>query len=134
YKAPLLLDKLDRFIPRDALRIIGITDIDIYDEGLNFIFGEARGKACIISENRFRPCGEIKEKNVREKVFDRVIKTVVHELGHTFGLKHCKKKECVMYFSNWVRDTDRKSKYFCSFHSNKLKRQGIPLAKKIVNF
>ena len=43
------------------------------------------------------------------------IKSIVEkdELGHALGLPHCEYPGCVMYFSNWIGDTDRKGPKFC---------------------
>ncbi|WP_243679610.1 hypothetical protein [Vulcanisaeta souniana] len=44
----------------------------------------------------------------------RILKEVLHELGHTFGLDHCTDPpRCVMYFSNTIEDTDRKGPGYC---------------------
>lgn len=43
----------------------------------------------------------------------RVLTEAVHELGHTYGLGHCKNLRCVMFFSNSLVDTDRKGPEFC---------------------
>jgi len=40
-------------------------------------------------------------------------KEAVHELGHTYGLKHCPNPACVMHFSNSLHDTDLKGWKFC---------------------
>ena len=37
----------------------------------------------------------------------------MHELGHTFGLGHCAEPSCVMWFSNTLRETDRKGAAYC---------------------
>lgn len=114
YFAPLILNRLEEFIPSGALRLIAIIDKDIYDRSLNFIFGEARSEICIVSINRFRPCAWREGDVEKELTTERAIKTAVHELGHTFGLRHCSNPKCVMYFSNWIHDTDNKSNNFCS--------------------
>jgi archaemetzincin len=43
----------------------------------------------------------------------RAAKESIHELGHTFGLRHCPDPVCVMCFSNNIDDTDSKSARFC---------------------
>jgi archaemetzincin len=102
-------------LPGDGyLRLLGITDVDLFTAGLNFIFGQAfiGGRECLISLARLRPSfyGQPDDADLFR---ERVIKEAVHELGHTFGLSHCGDPQCVMMFSNSLTDTDRKSSTFC---------------------
>lgn len=102
-------------LPGDGyLRLLGITDVDLFTKGLNFIFGQAviGGRECLISLARLRPSlnGQPDDAGLFQ---ERVIKEAVHELGHTFGLSHCGDPLCVMMFSNSLSDTDRKSSAFC---------------------
>ena len=46
--------------------------------------------------------------------YQRISKEAVHELGHSFGLGHCKNKKCVMHFSNSLSDTDIKTSNLCN--------------------
>ncbi|ALM74769.1 archaemetzincin family Zn-dependent metalloprotease [Thermococcus barophilus] len=110
---------------KDTLRAgaaLGITDADLYEKGLNFIFGLASPylKVAIISLHRLRPefYGEI---NNGELLKDRAIKEAMHELGHVFGLEHCPNPKCVMHFSNSILDTDLKSREYCDNCLKKLK-------------
>jgi len=50
----------------------------------------------------------------------RILKEAIHELGHTFGLKHCD-NQCIMRFSNHLGETDDKPPNFCKTCSNQLK-------------
>lgn len=101
-----------------ADKILGITNIDLYTPELNFIFGQAeiKGKACVISLNR------LKEGALSLVFKSRMIKEAVHELGHTFGLRHCEDKFCVMHFSNCLADTDLKGEDYCGKCKRKLKK------------
>jgi archaemetzincin len=89
--------------------ILGVTNADLYTFGLNFVFGQAElpGKAAIISLYRLN--------HQSHKVFiSRMFKEAVHELGHTMGLRHCQVINCVMHFSNSLKDTDIKNERFCN--------------------
>jgi len=105
------LDSLDG-IPAD--RVIGITDLDLYVPELNFVFGEAAfyGRAAVVSLARLDPAFYGRGGN-RDLLVTRALKEVIHELGHTLGLGHCPRRECVMCFSNSLADVDGKSPEFC---------------------
>jgi len=107
---------------KESCIVLGVTDVDIYAPGMNFIFGEAQcpGKAAIISLFRLRPEFYGEEPNKRLFV-ERAVKEAIHEIGHTFGLKHCKNPYCIMYFSLHIGMTDRKSPRFCGDCARKLK-------------
>lgn len=103
------------------MRILLVVDQDLFVPDLNFVFGEAEigGPAAIISLTRLRP--EFYRLKPDRNVFrERTAKEAVHELGHTFGLVHCRNSSCVMFFSNSLLDTDRKKNDFCSACRRKL--------------
>lgn len=113
YEASRLLEKVSS-LPNG--KSLGITSVDLFAPGLNFVFGQAEigGRKGLISTARLDPrfYGEEFDESLFLK---RVLKEAVHELGHTFGLRHCRNPNCVMFFSNSISDTDRKSESFCSF-------------------
>ncbi|UCC91073.1 MAG: archaemetzincin family Zn-dependent metalloprotease [Dehalococcoidia bacterium] len=101
-------------LPDSGNRALGVVDVDIFAPGLNFVFGIADipGRRAIISLIRLRQ--EFYGLPQDDRLFlERTIKEAVHELGHTFGLKHCPDPICVMHFSNRLHDTDLKSWKFC---------------------
>jgi len=92
-------------------RLLGLTDLDLYVPGMNFVFGEARlpGRVGVVSTYRLR----MRSPRYGEILEERVLKEAVHEIGHMLGLKHCLNDSCVMYFSESLSDTDRKMAEFC---------------------
>jgi len=107
-------------------RILGVTDVDLYASGLNFIFGEAElvGEAAIISLHRLRP--EFYGRQSNWDLFaERAVKEAVHEIGHTLRLGHCPNSTCVMHFSLHIGMTDRKRREFC--HVCRRKIEGYAL-------
>ncbi len=93
-------------------KILGMIDYDLYVPKLNFVFGEASQRVAIISLTRLRYefYNLPKDQNLFRR---RVFTEAVHELGHTYGLKHCGDTHCVMFFSNSLIDTDAKGPDFC---------------------
>ena len=93
-------------------KVLGVVDQDLYVPELNFVFGEAGQKAAVISLTRLRQ--EFYRLPQDQNLFyKRALIEAVHELGHTYGLGHCKNPRCVMFFSNSLIDTDRKGPEFC---------------------
>jgi predicted Zn-dependent protease len=52
------------------------------------------------------------------------LKECVHELGHTWGRRHCRDSRCVMRFSNSLLDTDAKGTAFCPRCRRRLEKAG----------
>ena len=114
YHSSKISRRLSAKIPKDALRILIVVNVDLYVPRLRFVFGEAQigGPSAIISVTRLRQ--EFYGMKPDRGLFrERTVKEAVHELGHTFGLSHCRNSSCVMFFSNSLPDTDRKKSDFC---------------------
>lgn len=114
YDSKLILKHLLQRSPHDTLRFVGVTAVDLYVPILQFVFGLAQieGPCLIISLHRLYPEFYDQPSN-RELLLARVEKTVLHELGHTFGITHCRDRRCVMYSSTRIEDTDYKQPDFC---------------------
>jgi archaemetzincin len=97
YRADGLLDFLDRRLPPDGVRILGLTGADIsttkgsvFDWGVLGL-GRIDGASCVISEFRCRM-----KSNGPAHARERLAKVAVHEIGHTLGLPHCPTRGCLM--------------------------------------
>lgn len=114
YRGDALLAALRTIHYPSAERVVGLTEADCYTPDLNFIFGQATmgGRETLVALPRLRQSfyGLPEEPPLFR---ERVLKEVVHELGHTWGLPHCADPHCVMHFSNTLHDTDVKGADFC---------------------
>jgi archaemetzincin len=112
YHSTRILAHLEQRIQNVGVeRVLGVTDLDLFVPGLNFVFGEARlpGRVGVVSTFRLKS----PPRRGTDLLNERVGKEAVHEVGHMLGLEHCSNKSCVMYFSNTLADTDRKSRSLC---------------------
>jgi archaemetzincin len=121
YDGMKLLKEVESRAAPGSVKTIGLFDVDLYIPIFTYIFGQAylNGRVCIASV--FRLKNErygIPESQLIIK--ERLIKEVIHELGHTFGLIHCHQPECVMRSSTYVEDIDQKSSHYCPACRSKL--------------
>jgi archaemetzincin len=113
YHSTAILQRMERSCDPDA-RILGVTSCDLYVPVLTFVFGEAQldGNCAVVSTARLYD--EYYGLPPREDLLrERLIKESVHELGHTFGLRHCPDWRCVMTSSHAVERLDVKTVDFC---------------------
>ncbi|MFX0024078.1 MAG: hypothetical protein ACFE9S_17255 [Candidatus Hermodarchaeota archaeon] len=122
YNALKLLKKINLNIQnKPYFRSLGIIDHDIYSNSFNFLLGRANKPK---QDNPKYPVGALISITRLREIFygrpddeilfeQRTLKEAIHELGHTFGLPHCR-KYCIMRFSNFITDTDNKPSAFCN--------------------
>jgi len=114
YHSTEILKKILQKPAGDAWKILGVTEKDLYIPVLTFVFGEAQlaDGGAVVSTHRLRQefYGLPTDP---ELLHQRLLKEALHELGHTYGLRHCSDYTCVMSASNGVERIDLKQAEFC---------------------
>ncbi len=116
YRADSILNYLSKRYP--GKRVVALTSVDIsattvknQDWG---VFGLASYKkdVCVTSTYRFK----------KNNLYDRTLKVMLHELGHTYDLPHCQSTDpCIMKAANHMISTiDQQPTLFCQKCSSKL--------------
>ncbi len=114
YNSKIILESLN-LESQEPIKILAITEVDLFIPIMKYVFGLSiiGGRSAVISLYRMYADGAS-----NGILIQRAIKTAIHELAHTFGMKHCKVKRCVMFPSVSVKDTDEKDSDFCINCSN----------------
>ena len=123
YNSEVILHRLPRYRPPQGERLLGVTEVDLYVLPLNFVFGQADPASGVALISLCRLHQEYYRLPPDKALFLlRAAKEAVHELGHTYGLRHCPNPKCVMHFSNSLRDTDIKKERFCQRCQSELEK------------
>jgi len=129
YHSTPILETLAVISPREAVKVLAITKVDLFIPILTHVYGEAQlgGKACILSTYRLNEEPSLARRG--ETFYCRLLKEAVHELGHTFNLRHCTDSSCAMHYCRSLKDVDRKSNQFCRYCTVLLSDEMKKLAK-----
>ncbi len=114
YHSTTILERLEATSSNGKSRLLGVTAVDLFVPIFTFVFGEAQvGGKCALA-SLYRLAEEHYGLPADEgKLRERLTKEAVHELGHTFGLRHCEDWQCVMASSHSVELVDVKLAEFC---------------------
>ena len=114
YESTRILKWLAGRVPPGARSVLCLTDQDLCIVVLTYVFGEAQvgGPAAVVSTARL--CRGLAGDPADGRLcHDRLVKECVHEIGHTFGLTHCRVRGCVMGRANTIHDVDAKGDDLC---------------------
>ncbi len=117
YHSTPILARLAQAAPPGAIKVVGLTEVDLFIPILTYVYGEAQldGRACILSTSRL---GQgLSLGTADRRYLARVAKEAAHELGHTFNLRHCPDPLCLMHFCRNEADVDHKGERFCRYCS-----------------
>ena len=114
YHSSEILAWMETQITPATWRLLAVTAADLYIPILTFVFGEARldGKTAVVSTHRLRQEFYGLPADT-ELLRARLVREAVHELGHTFALRHCHDWQCVMASSSSVEAIDLKGAALC---------------------
>ena len=123
HRAAVILDALARAKLASWDRLLGVAGVDLYAAGLHFVFGEADARRGVAVFSLARLRAGLADDAAARALFERRAATeAIHELGHTYGLSHCRDARCVMWFSNTLAESDHKGTRFCAAHAVALRR------------
>jgi archaemetzincin len=115
FNSRALLTRLEERAAELGTLVLGLTEEDLFSPVFTFVFGEARlrGPAAVFSSYRLRPerYGLPADPDL---VAARARREALHEIGHLFGLVHCKVPDCAMRFSGSAEEIDLKQDRWCS--------------------
>lgn len=114
YYSTKILQQLLPYSESSDGKFIALVEVDLYIPVFTYVFGEAQlnGKVSIVSLCRLHE--EFYSGNSDDKLLiERTIKEILHELGHNFGLVHCKNWDCVMHSSLGIEEVDIKGIDYC---------------------
>jgi archaemetzincin len=115
YHSTPILEQLADKSPADAVKALAVVEVDLFIPILTHVYGEAQlgGKSCIVSTIRLNEGHSY--LNTQEPFLSRIVKEAIHELGHTFNLRHCREHTCLMHYCRNESDVDRKSDQLCRY-------------------
>lgn len=119
YNAGQTIDNLCKLIPKSGLLIIGVTVDDIYPrDEWNFVYGLANsmyGCAVFSLKRHIEEALEEYQTDDVNKIalyaIKNATKTMIHEIGHLFGIKHCIYYNCIMNGHNHSKE--KSNPFFC---------------------
>lgn len=114
YHSTAILRTMTPLAADPDIRLLGVTELDLFVPVLTFVFGEAQLEG---------PCALVSLHRLREEFYGlppdpeltalRLAKEAVHELGHTFGLRHCPNWQCAMASTHSAERLDLKEARYC---------------------
>jgi archaemetzincin len=115
YHSTVILRAMTRLVSDPGVRLVAVTELDLFVPVLTFVFGEAQlgGNCAVVSMRRLREEFYGLPPNPALTA-ERLLKEAIHELGHTFGLRHCANWQCAMASTHIVERLDLKEARYCT--------------------
>lgn len=115
---------LKSLLPSDGFTLCAVTMADVWKGDMNYLFGLAflQAHVGVFSFHRHQPHSplcEFHHGHLERQPGDEVVllrrgfATLTHELGHTFGLKHCIYFSCLMQGANSLEEAEGRITDLC---------------------
>jgi len=122
---------LKGLLPSDGFTLCAVTMHDVWKGDFNYLFGLAflAAHVGVFSFYRHQPnepaCeyhhGKLdRQPGDDEVLLRRAFQTLTHEIGHTFGLKHCVYFSCLMQGANSLEEAEERMPDLCPVCLRKL--------------
>jgi archaemetzincin len=124
YRSGAILEALKKRLPPDAAAYFAIVGVDLYTEGLNYIFGQGdfAERVGVYSLVRYFPEFWKKKRRLGDErlALRRSCQVLNHEVGHVMGMWHCVFYRCSMNGANTLGDADAAPLDYCPVCHRKL--------------
>ncbi len=127
YHSTAILEQAAALLPAKFSKVLLIAGFDLFIPILTHVYGEAQlnGKACIVSTYRLQQ--DLPVHDPERTYQQRLVKEALHELGHTFNLRHCREPDCIMHYCRHISDVDFKSSLcrYCEYLLQESQKQQL---------
>jgi archaemetzincin len=122
----MMLERLARQAPPEALVYLAVLEEDLFGRGLKFVFGESH------LEERAGVCSLHRLETPEPDLFlRRTLRLLTHEAGHILSLRHCLYYRCVMQGSNSLPESDAQPLHLCPIDLEKVAwNTGVPRGER----
>lgn len=125
YDAGALLSAIAGQIPADAYSMTAVLNRDLYvfdEQEYAFGYGLHRDRLAVMSFARFDPVshGRARTEGWQEDLMRRSLSVLAHEVGHTFGMRHCAYYSCLLNGVSHPREVDETPLHLCPVCLRKL--------------